>query len=279
MHIEEKEICNWLRERFESLQYEEVDDATKVHMYQRLDQAHQWGAFLASKFNTTKRFGLDGCESFVPGLKSLVDTAVARGCTEYVIGMAHRGRLNTLANVLRKPNDVIMAELQGVAPTLGEGEQLTSGDVKYHLGTTLERKYGPDNVDVRLTLMANPSHLEAVNPCVGGRARAEQHYLGGKEDSRKAVMPIIVHGDAAMAGQGVVFECLQMESLKNYEVGGTVHVVINNQVGFTTTPDRQRSGNYCTDVAKVINAPVFHVNAANMEAVMNAFKIAAEYRQ
>ena len=130
-----------------------------------------------------------------------------------------------------------------------------------------------------MTLLANPSHLEAVNPVVGGRARAEQHYRGGKADSRTAVMPIIVHGDAAMAGEGVVFECLQMAQLQNYGVGGTVHVVINNQVGFTTTPDRQRSGNYCSDVAKSINAPIFHVNAQSMENVMRVFKIAAEYRQ
>jgi 2-oxoglutarate dehydrogenase E1 component len=267
MHIEDREICNWMRERFEVLQYETETPERKQHMYERLNWAHAWGEFMASKFNTTKRFGLEGCDSFVPGVKYLLDTAVEHGAREFVIGMAHRGRLNTLANVVRKPMEVIMAELQGVVPTFDGDEKQGAGDVKYHLGTTLERKYGKDQVDIRLTLMANPSHLEAVNPCVGGRARAEQHFIGGDDDAKRKVMPIIVHGDAAMSGQGVVFECLQMQSLGNYNVGGTVHVVINNQVGFTTTPDRQRSGNYCTDVAKAINAPVFHVNAQSMEDV------------
>lgn len=234
---------------------------------------------MSQKFNTMKRFGLDGCESFVPGLKYLIDSATEEGARTFVIGMAHRGRLNTLANVVRKPMEVIMAEFQGITPKMSANETLASGDVKYHLGTTFKRTYGESGTEIKLTLMANPSHLEAVNPCVGGRARAEQHFIGGDMESRKQVMPIIIHGDAAFAGQGIVFECLQMEDLPNYTVGGTVHVVINNQVGFTTTPDRARSSVYCSEVAQSINAPIFHVNAQSMDDVAKVFRIAAEYRQ
>ena len=163
---------------------------------------------MAQKFNTMKRFGLEGCESFIPGLKFCIDHAVAGGVREVVMGMAHRGRLNTLANVVKKKKSVIMAELQGITPDMQKEENQGSGDVKYHLGTSFIRRYNKHNCDVRMTLMANPSHLEAVNPCVAGRCRAQQHFLGGSEEARKEVMPIIVHGDAAMSGQGVVFECL-----------------------------------------------------------------------
>ena len=200
MHIEDREKCNWIRKKFESIQYDTVDDETKLHMYTRLNAAHSWGSFMASKFNTMKRFGLEGCESFVPGLKYLIDVAVEGGCRGVIIGMPHRGRLNTLANVVRKRRSVIMGELQGITPDMEKEENAGAGDVKYHLGTSFVRKYGKLDVDVKMTLMANPSHLEAVNPCVGGRARAEQHFLGGQEDSRTAVMPIVVHGDAAFSG-------------------------------------------------------------------------------
>lgn len=248
-------------------------------MYTRLNWAHQWGAFMSQKFNTMKRFGLEGCESFVPGLKFCIDSAVEEGARTFVIGMAHRGRLNTLANVVRKPMEVIMAEFQGITPRAGaETVNASAGDVKYHLGTTFRRRYGESGHEVKLTLMANPSHLEAVNPCVAGRVRAEQHFLGGKHEDRKTVVPIVIHGDAAVAGQGIVYECLQMESLKNYTVGGTIHIVINNQVGFTTTPDRARSSTYCSEVATTISAPIFHVNAHSMDDVANAFRIAAQYR-
>jgi len=144
-----------------------------VHMYERLNWSHSWGAFMAGKFNTMKRFGLEGCESFVPGLKYMIDSATENGARVFVIGMAHRGRLNTLANVVRKPMEVIMAEFQGITPMQNKAETQASGDVKYHLGTTFKRSYGESGVEIKITLMANPSHLEAVNPCVGGRARAE----------------------------------------------------------------------------------------------------------
>ena len=186
MHIQDRETCDWIREKFESIQFRDVSEGERIHMYTRLNWAHQWGAFMASKFNTMKRFGLEGCESFVPGLKFCIDSAVEEGARTFVIGMAHRGRLNTLANVVRKPMEVIMAEFQGVQPKAGdETVNANAGDVKYHLGTTFRRRYGDSGHEIKLTLMANPSHLEAVNPCVAGRARAEQHFLGGKTEDRK----------------------------------------------------------------------------------------------
>ena len=178
MHIVDREKCNWIRKQFESLQYEDIDKDEKLLMYGRLNQAHQWGVFMAQKFNTMKRFGLEGCESFIPGLKFCIDNAVAGGVREIVMGMAHRGRLNTLANVVKKKKSVIMAELQGITPDMQKEENQGSGDVKYHLGTSFVRRYKKHDCDVRMTLMANPSHLEAVNPCVAGRARAQQHFLG-----------------------------------------------------------------------------------------------------
>ena len=173
MHIEDREICTWIRTKFEGIQFEQVDDKTKMHMYERLNEAHQWGQFMALKFLTNKRFGLEGCESFIPGLQYLIDVGVEQGVREVVIGMPHRGRLNTLANVVRKRRSVIMAELQGITPDMAKEENAGAGDVKYHLGTSFVRKYGELGTEVRMTLMANPSHLEAVNPCVGGRVRAE----------------------------------------------------------------------------------------------------------
>jgi 2-oxoglutarate dehydrogenase E1 component len=233
---------------------------------------------MGQKFNTMKRFGLEGCESFIPGLKASFGSAIKNGARNFIIGMPHRGRLNTLANVVRKPKEEIMAEFQGTIPEAMELTQ-NSGDVKYHLGTTLERDYGEgeDKTPIKITILANPSHLEAVNPVVHGRTRAEQHFF--KEHKRDKVVPIIVHGDAAFAGQGIVYECLQMQDLPNYTVGGTIHVIVNNQVGFTTSPYMSRSGQYCTDVAKGIDAPIFHVNGDRVEDVSRTFAIAAEYRQ
>jgi len=195
------------------------------------------------------------------------------------MGMAHRGRLNTLANVVRKPAEVLMAEANNQTPdeTLSDGFK-GDGDAKYHLGTSYTRTY-PSGKSITITLLANPSHLETVNPVVSGRARAEQHFLGGDAASRTKVIPIQIHGDGAFAGQGVVSETLQMQDLKNYTVGGTIHIIMNNQIAFTTTPDRGRSGTYSSDVAKMINAPIFHVNGDSMEEVAKTFGIAAEYRQ
>lgn len=224
-----------------------------------------------------KRFGLDGSEAFVPGMKTAIDRLVELGTEKIVIGMPHRGRLNVLANVVRKPMEQIMAEFQGIRPEESENNIAGgSGDVKYHLGTSFTKTYD-NGKECNVTVLANPSHLETVNPVLQGVVRAEQHYMN--DDKREKVVPICLHGDAAMAGQGVVFETLQMQDLKNYRVGGTIHVVVNNQVGFTTTPDKARSGKYASDVAKAINAPIFHVNGNSMEDVANVFRLAAEYRQ
>lgn len=213
----------------------QMTDKEKLHLYDRLNWSHDFGLFLSQKFNTYKRFGLEGCESFVPGIKVCIDEACEFGATDFIIGMPHRGRLNVLTNVVRKPLEVIFAEFAGALPspesTEGTAKFKDAGDVKYHLGTSLTttRLDSKGNeVEATITLLANPSHLEAVNPVVMGRARAQQHSLGGGDEARKAVVPIIVHGDAAMAGQGIVYEQIQMQSLANYTVGGTIHVVVNN---------------------------------------------------
>lgn len=176
-----------------------------------------------------------------------------------------------LANVVRKPLPQIFNEFQGKTPDA----QDYSGDVKYHLGTSYTKTY-PDGKKFTATVLANPSHLEAVNPVVMGRARAEQHLMG--DENHEKVVPVIIHGDAAFSGQGIVYESMQMQNLHNFKVGGTIHVVVNNQIGFTTTPHKSRSGVYCTDIAKAIDAPIFHVNADSMDDVAKVFKIAAQYR-
>lgn len=185
-----------------------------LHLYDRLNWAHDFGSFLSQKFNTMKRFGLEGCESFIPGIKGAIDACVDQGATNFVIGMPHRGRLNVLTNVVRKPMEVIMAEFQGTMPSAETTSKFNdAGDVKYHLGTSFTRnqvKTDGSRTDVTITLLANPSHLEAVNPVVMGRVRAQQHMLGGSLSNRRSVVPIIVHGDAAMAGQGIVYEQIQM---------------------------------------------------------------------
>lgn len=182
MHIPDREICNWIRTNFEGIQFNRLKKEDHIHLYERLNWSSQFGLFTSAKFNTMKRFGLEGCESFIPGFKVAVDTCVENGARKFIIGMPHRGRLSVLANVVRKPLETIFAEFQGIRPT---DEQHTisgeaGGDVKYHLGTTYRRIYD-DGPEITLTLMANPSHLEAVNPVVMGRARAEQHYMGGTD--------------------------------------------------------------------------------------------------
>jgi 2-oxoglutarate dehydrogenase E1 component len=199
--------------------------------------------------------------------------------------MPHRGRLNFLANVVRKPLKTIFAEFQGVMPTQ-KGEESyaqaqSSGDVKYHLGTHYTRK-NDDGTEITVEVLANPSHLECINPVVMGKVRAEQHYRGESKTKgmkRNKIVPVLVHGDASFAGQGVVFESMQMQDLKNYSVGGTIHVIVNNQIGFTTVPQKGRSGMYASDLAKAINAPIFHVNADSLEDVDKVFRAAARYRQ
>ena len=205
------------------------------------------------------------------GMKEVVDVSTMAGVESVVIGMPHRGRLNVLANVCRKPLDQLLTQFAGL-----EAADEGSGDVKYHLGTYIERLNRVTNKNIRLSVVANPSHLEAVDPIVQGKVKAEQFYRGDSEG--KKAMSILLHGDAAFAGQGVVYETMHMSDLPDYTTRGTVHIVANNQIGFTTDPRYSRSSPYCTDVGRVVNAPIFHVNADDPEAVIHVCRIAAEYR-
>lgn len=254
-----------------------------MHILERLAFSDIFEKFLGTKYNTTKRFGLDGAESLIPGLKFLVDRSTQLGVEHIVIGMPHRGRLNVLSNVIRKPIQQIFKEFQGTHVDLDAYDHenvdwSSSGDVKYHLGTSSDRKY-PDGREIHLSLVANPSHLEAVNPVVEGKARAKQFYLGNDETATKKVMPLLLHGDAAFSGQGIIYECLNMSQVDGYSTGGTIHVVVNNQVGFTTNPKASRSSHYCTDVCKMLDIPIFHVNGDDPMAVVRVFELAAEWRQ
>ena len=231
--------------------------------------------FADVKYTGTKRFGLDGAESMVPALEQIIKRGGQLGVKEIVIGMPHRGRLNVLANVMAKPFRAIFNEFKGGSfkPDDVEG----SGDVKYHLGASSDREF--DGNKVHLSLTANPSHLEIVDPVVLGKVRAKQDQLGCKPGERTPVLPLLIHGDAAFAGQGVVAECFGLSGLKGHRTGGSIHFVVNNQIGFTTNPRYSRSSPYCTDVAKMIEAPIFHVNGDNPEAVVHVAKIATEFRQ
>lgn len=294
MHIMCTEKQNWIRSQVESEGFLKHTNEEMMKNYARLVHANEFELFLGKKFKTTKRFGLDGLESFIPGMKNLIDTAVQLDATEFVIAMSHRGRLNLLANVLQKPMEQVMCEFQDTHYDLSkfmselETEDWSStGDVKYHLGTSSTRKYG-DGKAVTMTLEANPSHLETVNPIAIGRTRAKQFYkiqpVEGKRlektdwENQSRVFPVCIHGDAAFAGQGVNYETLQLSIVRNYNVGGTVHIVMNNQVGFTTNPWDGRSTMYCSDLGKAFNVPIFHVNADDNSAVCKAFAMAAEYR-
>ena len=286
MHIPNRQECVWLRDKIELRQFTTVPDEERKLLLDRIYWTNEFSNFIGTKFNTMKRFGLEGCQSFIPGMKVAMDTIVQMGGEKAIIGMPHRGRLNMLANVVRKPLETIFAEFSGAMPkdagSKGVNEQDLSGDVKYHLGTSFTRTY-PNGKKMTCEVLANPSHLECVNPVVMGRARAESHLKliedKAVENHRNTVVPFLIHGDAAFAGQGVVYESIQMQDLKNYEVGGTIHVIVNNQIGFTTTPYKGRSAIYASDLAKSINAPIFHVNADSMEDVNFVFKVAAEYRQ
>ncbi|MEO0682998.1 MAG: 2-oxoglutarate dehydrogenase E1 component, partial [Pseudomonadota bacterium] len=229
--------------------------------------------FLHVKYTGTKRFGLDGGEAAIPAMEQIIKRGGALGVKEIVVGMPHRGRLNVLACVMGKPYRAIFNEFQGGSfkPEEVDG----SGDVKYHLGASSDREF--DGNTVHLSLTANPSHLEAVNPVVLGKVRAKQAQLS--EEERHAVLPILLHGDAAFAGQGVVAECFGLSGLKGHQTGGTIHLVVNNQIGFTTAPHNSRSSPYPTDIALMVEAPIFHVNGDDPEAVVHAARVATEYRQ
>ena len=274
MHMKETDQKKWLQDRMEPSRNQwPLDLATKRRILLKLNDAEAFERFLHTKYVGHKRFSLEGAESLIPMLDYLFNEAAGDGVVEAVIGMAHRGRLNVLANTLEKSYEQIFREFEGsVDPNSTQG----SGDVKYHLGAEGIHK-SPDGAEVRLTLASNPSHLEAVDPVAEGMVRAKQKLINDRR--RSFVIPVLLHGDAAFAGQGVVAETLNLSQLKGYRTGGTVHVVINNQIGFTTGPEAARSSTYATDVAKAVMAPIFHVNGDDPEACIRAMKLAYDFRQ
>ena len=280
MHMQSPEQKSWIQERVENaLNKSAYDKDGKRHILQRLTAGDAFEKFLATKFVGVKRFGLEGGEAMIPAIDALIARATSLGLREVVVGMAHRGRLNVLTNLLNKPFTAMFSEFQGTPAYPGSFQG--SGDVKYHLGTSTDRDF--NGTSVHLTMNANPSHLEWVNPIVTGRVRAKQQQraqsISINETAWRQVMPLLIHGDAAFAGQGIVAETLMLSDLVGYRVGGTMHFIINNQVGFTTSPYYSRSGTYCSDIAKMIQVPIFHVNGDDVEAVVQVAEIAAEFRQ
>ncbi|XP_060516613.1 2-oxoglutarate dehydrogenase complex component E1 isoform X5 [Cylas formicarius] len=271
MFINSLEQCNWIRQRLETPGCMDLSNEQKRLILARLTRATGFESFLARKWSSEKRFGLEGCEMLIPAMKTVIDKSTELGVESIVMGMPHRGRLNVLANVCRKPLYQLFTQFAGL-----EAADDGSGDVKYHLGTYIERLNRVTNKNIRLAVVANPSHLETVDPVVEGKTRAEQFYRGDGEG--KKVMSMLLHGDAAFAGQGVVFETMHLSELPDYTTHGTVHIVVNNQIGFTTDPRFSRSSPYCTDVARVVNAPIFHVNGDDPESVIHVCNIAAEWR-
>ncbi|MCB1365239.1 MAG: 2-oxoglutarate dehydrogenase E1 component [Rhodobacteraceae bacterium] len=274
MHISDPEQSAWLKERIEGLGKEiAFTREGRKAILNKMVEAEGFEKFLHVKYMGTKRFGLDGGESLIPAMEQIIKRGGALGVKDIVIGMPHRGRLNVLANVMGKPYRAIFNEFQGGSfkPEDVDG----SGDVKYHLGASSDREF--DGNTVHLSLTANPSHLEAVNPVVLGKVRAKQDQRS--DPDRSTVMPVLLHGDAAFAGQGVVAECFALSGLKGHRTGGTMHIVVNNQIGFTTAPHFSRSSPYPTDNALVVEAPIFHVNGDDPEAVVHAAKVATEFRQ
>ena len=274
MHLTDPEEKSWVQERIEE-PHNKTDFTVegKRAIYQRLVAAEGFEKFLHVKHPGTKRFGLDGGEALVPCIEQIMKRGGQLGLKEIAVGMAHRGRLNLLTNVLGKSFTAMFSEFQGVSSTPDDVQG--SGDVKYHMGTSSDRDFDGNNI--HLSLSANPSHLEFVNPVVIGKVRAKQVIANDRES--ETVMPLLLHGDAAFAGQGVVPETLMISDLPGYRVGGTMHIVINNQIGFTTRPKFSRSGPYCTDVAKMLAAPIFHVNGDDPESVVHVARIAIEFRQ
>ncbi len=282
MHISDPGEKRWLQERMEPVRCAEpLTPAVKRRILQKLNAAEAFERFLHTKYVGHKRFSLEGAETVVPILDTLLSDAADQEVGEVVIGMAHRGRLTVLANVLNKKYEAIFSEFEGsIDPSTTQG----SGDVKYHVGAKGEHE-APSGARLRLTLASNPSHLEAVNPVVEGMVRARQDLLRKQKagapggDYFDAVIPILIHGDAAFAGQGVVAETLNLSQLRGYKTGGAIHLVINNQIGFTTTPVDARSSTYATDIARMIQAPIFHVNGDDPEACVRVARIALDYRQ
>ncbi|MBL8710203.1 MAG: 2-oxoglutarate dehydrogenase E1 component [Rhodospirillaceae bacterium] len=273
MHIQDNDQRKWLQQRMEgSRNHRDFTERGKRAILERLTEAEMFEKFLDKKYTGTKRFGLDGGETTIPALEQIIKRGSQLGLKEVVIGMAHRGRLSMLANFMNKPYAAIFSEFQGNASNPEDVQG--SADVKYHLGTSADREF--DGRVVHLSLTANPSHLECVNTVVLGKVRAKQDQR--KDKNREQVMGLLLHGDAAFAGQGLVPECLELSQLFDYEVGGTIHFIINNQIGFTTSPTASRSGPYCSDIAKAVQAPIFHVNADDPEAALHVARIAMDFR-
>ena len=273
MHMSDPEEKSWIQERIEGKGKEaNFTSEGKKAIFKKLVEAEGFENYCHTKFVGTKRFGLDGCESLIPALEQIIKVGGSSGVKEVKIGMPHRGRLNILANVIQKPFKKIFKEFSG---NPGPDTAGVSGDVKYHLGASADRDFNGNNVHVSLT--ANPSHLEAVNPVVLGQTRAKQFFHN--DPQRAKVVPILLHGDAAFAGQGIVAECFAMSGLKGHNTGGTIHIIVNNQIGFTTSPSYARSSPYPSEVAKMVQAPIFHVNGDDAEAVVYCARIATEYRQ
>ncbi|OCX65869.1 2-oxoglutarate dehydrogenase E1 component [Thioclava sp. SK-1] len=274
MHISNPEEAAWLKERIEGFDKEiKFTQEGRKAILNKLVEAEGFEKFLHVKYMGTKRFGLDGGEALIPAMEQVIKRGGNLGLKDVVFGMPHRGRLSVLANVMQKPYRAIFHEFQGGSykPEDVDG----SGDVKYHLGASADRTF--DDHTVHLSLTANPSHLEAVNPVALGKVRAKQDQLNDTE--RNQVLTVLLHGDAAFAGQGVVAECFQLSGIRGHRTGGTLHFVVNNQIGFTTAPHFSRSSPYPTDIALMVEAPIFHVNGDDPEAVVHAAKVAIEFRQ
>ncbi|KAI0035818.1 2-oxoglutarate dehydrogenase complex E1 component mitochondrial precursor [Vararia minispora EC-137] len=271
IHIPDKGECDWIRGRVEVPKPWNYTVDEKRMILDRLIWSESFEKFIASKYPNEKRFGLEGCESLIPGMKALIDRSVDHGVKFVTMGMPHRGRLNVLANVIRKPIEAILNEFSGAS-----SDDEVAGDVKYHLGANYVRPT-PSGKKVSLSLVANPSHLEAEDPVVLGKTRALQH-IEKDEKTHTTAMGVLLHGDAAFAGQGVVYETMGFHNLPHYGTGGTIHLIVNNQIGFTTDPRFARSTPYPSDIAKSIDAPIFHVNGDNVEAVTFVCQLAADYR-
>ena len=272
-YIRHPERVEWIRKQIELKNRPQFTKDQKKHILHKLNQSNVFEQFLQKKFVGQKRFSIEGAEALIPALDALIENGSALGLKEFIVGMAHRGRLNVLANIFNKTYESIFTEFEGKEY---DDDTLFDGDVKYHLGITSEVETNAGR-QVKITLAPNPSHLEAVDPVVEGITRSKiDHELDG--DERK-ILPILIHGDAAIAGQGIVYEVVQMAQLDGYRTGGTLHIVINNQVGFTTNYLDARSSTYCTDVGKTTLSPVFHVNGDDIEAVVQTIVIALRYRQ
>ncbi|KAK0407469.1 hypothetical protein QR680_019211 [Steinernema hermaphroditum] len=272
MHLTNYEQQEWIRKHFECPRVTELTHDQKKTLFKRLIRSTKFEEFLAKKWPSEKRFGLEGCEVLIPAIKQVIDASSAGGVDSFVIGMPHRGRLNVLANVCRQPLSTILSQFSTLEPA-DEG----SGDVKYHLGVCIERLNRQSQRNLKIAVVANPSHLEAVDPVVMGKVRAEAFYGNDKQCDRS--LAIIMHGDAAFSGQGVVMETFNLNDLPSYTVNGAIHIVVNNQIGFTTDPRSSRSSPYCTDVGRVVGCPIFHVNVDNPEAVMHVCNVAADWRK